>query len=190
MPERVTRSRSRELRTNRRALLRYAVGWLLAGLVAAVLVVLLLRGSTDLTPRRNLDPIAAVVASGCVLEAPRGRSADVSRPPVIGPPAPALAEGVYASPQPRPRLVGALRRGVVVIQYERTLPQRQVTAIERAFARTAPRRVVTPDGSGMAFTVAATAWGRLLGCSKLDGRVIRALRTFAERYGGRGPQAG
>src|SRR5687768_9874145 len=88
------------LRTSRRALVRYASGWLLAGLLAALLVVLLLRGSADLAKRRATDPISAVVASGCVLEAPRGRSADVSRPPVTGPRGRALAEGVYRSPRP------------------------------------------------------------------------------------------
>jgi hypothetical protein len=180
----------RPLRTNRRALVRYATAWLVAGLVAAMLVVVLLRGSTDLAPRRAADPIAAVVASGCVLEVPRGRSAELSRPPVGGPHSPALAEGVYRSSQPRRQLAGALRRGVVVIQYERSLPTREVATLERAFAGSAPRRVVVPDGSGMAFTVAATAWGRVLGCSKLDARVVRALRTFAARYGGRGPQGG
>lgn len=178
-----------ELRTSRRALIRYAATWLLAGLLAAFAVVALLRGSTDLTPRRPVDPIAAVVASGCVLETPRGRSADVSRPPVSGPPARPLADGVYRSPQPRDRLVGTLRRGVVVIQYQGGLGGRRLTALERAFARSAPRRVVVPDGTGMTFTVAATAWGRVLGCSRLDGRVVRALRAFATRYGGRGPEA-
>ena len=184
------RAPERGFRTNRRALLRYALGWLLAGLAAALVVLLLIRGSSDLTPRRNADPIAAVVASGCVLESPRGRSADVSRPPVAGPPARPLADGVYRSPPSRERLVGALRRGVVVIQYERGMSVREVAAVERAFSATAPRRVVVPDGSGMTFRVAATAWGRVLGCSKLDGRVIRALKTFAFRYGGRGPRAG
>jgi hypothetical protein len=176
------------LQTSRRALLRYAAVWVLAGLAAALVVLLLLRGSADLTPRREADPIATVVASGCVLETPRGRAAELSRPPVAGPRARPLADGVYRTPRPRERIVGSLRRGVVVIQYERTLPATQVAAIERAFRAPAPRRVVVPDGSGMNFSVAATAWGHVLGCSKLDGRVIRALRTFAFRYGGRGPQ--
>ena len=180
----------RRLRTNRRALLRYAAGWLLAGLAAALVVLLVIRGSADLTPRRDADPIAAVVASGCVLEAPRGRSANLSRPPVAGPPARPLADGVYRSARSRERLVAALRSGVVVIQYSRSMSVREVAAVERAFRATAPRRVVLPDGSGMTFRVAATAWGRVLGCSRLDGRVIRALRTFAVRYGGRGPNGG
>jgi hypothetical protein len=189
-PDGILGPTDRRPRTSRRALLRYAATWLLAGLAAALVVLLVIRGSADLTPRRGADPIAAVVASGCVLEAPRGRPAELSRPPVAGPPARPLADGVYRSAWSRERLVGTLRRGVVVIQYQRTLSGREVAAIERAFRATAPRRVVVPDGSRMTFAVAATAWGRVLGCSKLDGRVIRALRTFAFRYGGRGPEAG
>lgn len=175
-------------RTSRHALLRYAIGWLLSGLAAAAVVLLLLRAGEDKIARRPaVDPLNAVIASGCVLEDPVGKSADVSRPPVRGPSARAVAEGVYASPVPRKRLVGALRRGVVVVQYERGLPRQQVALIERSFEKPIPRRVVAPDASGMTFMVAATAWGRVLGCSKLDGRVLRALHTFAARYGGRGP---
>jgi hypothetical protein len=170
--------------------MRYAAMWVLTGLAAAMLVVVLLRGTRADSPRRSAaDPLSAVVASGCVLENPRGKAADVSRPPVSGPPARPLADGVYVAPQHRERLIGALRRGVVVIQYERRLPADQLALLRRAFAGSQPRRVLAPDATGMTFTVAATAWGRLLGCSKLDRRVIRGLRSFAERYGGRGPNA-
>ena len=41
----------------------------------------------------------------------------------------------------------------------------------------------------MTFKVAATAWGRVIGCSKLDQRVADALRRFAQRYAGRGPDS-
>ena len=182
--------RRRELRTSRQALVRYAAAWLLAGLVAALLVVLVLR-QADGGPRsiRAADPLELVTASGCVLEDPHGRSADLSRPPAGGPAARPLADGLYSDPQPRARLVGALRRGVVVIQYERRLPAAEVAQLQRAFRSSAPRRIVAPDGSGMTFKVAATAWGRLIGCSKLDGRVVDALRRFAQRYAGRGPES-
>lgn len=179
-----------DLRTNRHALLRYAAFWIVAGLIAAVVVVVGLRQAEGDPPaRRAADPLAQVVASGCVLEDPRGRSADVSRPPVGGPPSRPLADGFYDEPQPRQRLIGALRRGVVVVQYERRLPAEQVQILEEAFASTSPRRVVLPDASGMTFKVAATAWGRVIGCSKLDRRVADALRRFAQRYAGKGPDA-
>jgi hypothetical protein len=178
----------RELRTNRQALVRYALAWVLGGVLAAVLVVLVLRAAAhERAPRRATDPLAAVVASGCVIEDPRGKSADVSRPPVSGPPAKSLAAGVYSRPQPRERLIGALRRGIVVIQYDRRLPARDVALLQRAFARSGSRRALVPDATGMAFTVAATAWGRLLGCSRLDGDVMQGLERFADRYAGDGP---
>jgi hypothetical protein len=178
-------------RTNRHALLRYAAFWITAGLVAAAVMVAGLRQADDDPPaRRAADPLAEVVASGCVLEDPRGRSADVSRPPVEGPPSRPLADGFYADPQPRQRIIGALRRGVVIVQYERRLPSAQVQLLHDAFASPSPRRVVLPDATGMTFKVAATAWGRVIGCSKLDRRVADALRRFAQRYAGRGPDSG
>jgi hypothetical protein len=100
-----------------------------------------------------------------------------------------VAVGLYSSPRQRDGLVGALRRGVVVIQYEHGLPAAQLELLRRAFAPARPRRVVTPDGSGMPFKVAATAWGRLMGCSKVDARVVAALTRFAQRYAGRGPES-
>jgi hypothetical protein len=175
--------RRRDFRTNRQALIRYAAGWLVAGVVVALLVVATLRLADGAPrPRPAADPLAQVTASGCVLEDPRGRPADVSRPPVAGPPARPVADGVYSR-----RLVGALRRGVVVIQYERQLPAADVQRLRDAFSSPVPRRVVAPDGTGMAFKVAGTAWGRVIGCSKLSAGVIRALQRFAERYAGRGP---
>jgi len=180
--------RRRELRTSGQALVRYAAAWLLAGLAAALLVVLVLRQADgDPRPRRAADPLQQVTASGCVLEDPRGRPADVSRPPVGGPPARPVADGLYSEPQSRERLIGALRRGVVVIQYEQRLPAAQIALLREAFSSPAPRRILAPDGSGMTFKVAATAWGRLIGCSRLDDRVVEALRRFAQRYAGRGP---
>ena len=174
--------RERDLRTSRRALTRYVAAWLLAGVVAALLVVLGVRQLDDNSAaRRAVDPLDEVTASGCVLENPRGRPAGLSRPPAGGPPARASADGLYSAPQPRTRLV--------VVQYERRLPADQVAALRRAFSSPAPRRIVAPDSTGMAFKVAATAWGRLIGCSKFDARVVQALRRFAERYGGRGPDS-
>jgi hypothetical protein len=178
----------RDLRTNGRALLRYAAVWLVAGLAAAVVVVGALRLADDESrTHRAVDPLARVTAAGCVLEDPRGRPAGLSRPPVGGPPAPAAADGLYSAPRPRRRLVGALRRGVVVIQYERQLPAREIGLLRDAFAAPEPRRILAPDGTKMTFKVAGTAWGRLIGCSKVDAGVVGALRRFAQRYAGRGP---
>jgi hypothetical protein len=180
----------RDFRTNRPALLRYAIFWLAGGMLAALLILAAVRGtSSDPKPRPAPDALRQVVASGCVLQDPRGRSADLSRPPVGGPPSRPVADGIYDDPQPKRRLIGSLRRGVVVIQYDRRLPADQVKRLEEAFIATSPRRVVAPDASGMAFSVAGTAWGRLIGCSKVDDRVVEALRRFAARYAGQGPDA-
>jgi hypothetical protein len=175
-------------RTSRRALIGYAATWLAAGVAAALLVVVVLQSTAgDPRPRRAADPLQEVTASGCVLEDPRGRPADVSRPPVSGPRARPVADGIYTRPLARARLICALRHGVVVIQYEHQLPSSEVRRLHDAFSAPVPRRIVAPDGTGMTFKVAGTAWGRVIGCSKLDADVIEALQRFAQRYAGRGP---
>jgi hypothetical protein len=176
------------MRTSRQALVRYAASWLAAGVAAALIVVAVIqRAESNPAPPRAADPLAEVTASGCVLEDPRGRPADVSRPPVSGPPSRPVADGFYTRPLARERLIGALRRGVVVIQYEHRLPVADIERLRSAFSAPVPRRIVAPDGTGMAFKVAGTAWGRVIGCSKLDSDVIEALQRFAQRYAGRGP---
>jgi hypothetical protein len=183
-------ARRRDLRTNRRALVRYAATWLVAGVAVALLVVGVLRQTDGQPgPRRAVDALAHVTASGCVLEDPRGRPADVSRPPVAGPPGRPVGDGLYSRPIARRRLIGALRRGVVVIQYEQRLAATDVGRLHTAFADPLPRRIVAPDGTGMTFKVAGTAWGRVIGCSKLDAGVIDALQRIAERYAGHGPDS-
>lgn len=179
----------RRLRTHRGALLRYATAWAAVGVAAAALALLVIRGTHNPAPAERLDPIAAAVASGCVLEKPRGRQARVSRPPVSGPRGRASADGIYETPQPKRRLVAALRGGVIVIQYQPRLTADAVALLRGVFAHPQPRRILTPDASAMPFAVAATAWGRLLGCSKVDAKVLRALREFADRYGGTGPDS-
>ena len=74
-----------------------------------------------------------------------------------------------------------------MVQYEPDIPAALVDGLGRLAHGLHARLVLTPDRSGMPFAVAATAWHRLLGCSRIDGRVIEALRTFASRYAGQGP---
>jgi hypothetical protein len=176
----------RRQRTSPGALVRYAVLWVAMGTVGLLVVVAALRGGGADSGQRA-DPIATVVASGCVLEQPRGRQARVARPPVSGARSAAAGEGIYDAPRAKRELVGALRRGVVVIQYEPRLAEDGVATLRDAFGTADPPRILAPDASGMPFKVAATAWRRVLGCSKLDATVVRALRAFAQRYHGQGP---
>jgi hypothetical protein len=40
----------------------------------------------------------------------------------------------------------------------------------------------------MKYAVAATTWGQLLGCPRMNDRVFDALRAFRERYIDQGPE--
>jgi len=175
-----------------RAIVRYALGWLAAGLAVAALAVVALN-ATDAQPERRAarpqDPSGAVLASHCVLRRPGIDAPASTRPPVSGPPAPAAPAGVYVAAPPMRELIGALRRGSVVLQYRRTLSTRVVEALRRGVKAIGTRTILTPDASGMRFVIAITAWGRLLGCDRVDGRVLAALKEFAQRNVGRGPDA-
>lgn len=140
--------------------------------------------SPDSSPFRRHDPIAAV-RDRCVLRATTGPQ----RPPVAGRSSRSARTGVYSTSPSVTRLVGALRRGVVVVQYRPGMPGIDVQRLRRAFGSAAGLRIVTPDATAMPYVVAGTAWGRLIGCKQLDANVISALSQFATRYQGSGPDS-
>jgi hypothetical protein len=169
------------LRTNLRALAAYVAGWIATSGIAAALGVLAVESiSSDQTGRG--DPIAAV-RDRCVVRA----TTAPQRPPVAGRPSAAAPTGVYSSSPPVAGLVGALRRGVVVVQYRPGLSGTAVQELRRAFGSTSGLRIVTPDATAMRYVVAGTAWGRFIGCRRIDPSVISALARFATRYQGSGP---
>jgi hypothetical protein len=170
---------------------RYALAWVAAAAVAVALA----RIVSD-TPRtvRPADPVTlAAQRAGCVLRTDAGgaigRDLDVMQPPTFGPPATPAATGVYHRPPRTAAVVGSLRRGTVVLQYRSGTPRRTVEEL-RQMAAVAPfASIVTPDRTGMRYAVAATAWGRLLGCPRVTGSTLVAMRTFAVNFHGRGPDA-
>lgn len=175
--------------TSRTALIRYVLIWAMLGVVAVAVGLSLIRATDERSHRRAADPIATVIASGCVLTRPEGRQLRHTRPAVTGPRSVPAAAGVHAAAPSRERLVGALRHGLVVVQYQPGVPAPVSRALGALPAREHLPLVLTPDRSGMPFAVAATAWDRLLGCSRVNARVVDALRTFATRYSGTGPDA-
>jgi hypothetical protein len=173
------------LHTSPRALASYIAGWIATAGVAAALGLLVVRTiSPDTRPLRRTDPIAAV-RDRCVVRA----TTTPQRPPVAGRPSTPARTGVYNASPSVTQLVGALRQGVVVVQYRPGLSGTDVERLRRAFGSRAALRIVTPDATAMPYVVAGTAWGRLIGCRRLDSRVITALSRFATRYQGSGPDS-
>jgi hypothetical protein len=170
---------------------RYAFMW-----VAAAAVVVALAGIVFDAPRtiRSADAVTlAAQRAGCVLRVDAGgavgRDLDVMQPPTFGPPATPAAAGVYRRAPRTEAVVGSLRRGTVVLQYRSGTPRRTVQDLRRMGSLAPFAAIVTPDRTGMRYAVAATAWGRLLGCPRVNGSTLVAVRAFAVRYKGRGPDA-
>jgi hypothetical protein len=177
-------------RASRWAAGRYALAWLAAVALAAAAAIGL--SGTAAPPHHSPTGgagalTAAARQGGCVLRQETGRISrrdlDVMQPPTFGPSGPPAAPGVYRrSPAPT-ALVGALRRGAVVVQYRAGAGSRTVRRVRGAVVLAAVRSIVTPDRTGMRYAVAATAWGRLLGCPRVSDSALLAIQTFVARYG-------
>ena len=182
---------SRTPRTSPIAVGRYALLWVLAVAAAVVLARLVVGPPGHVAA---VDPVAlAAQRAGCVVRSDAGGATagalDVMQPPTFGPPSAPAAAGVYSRAPRTEAVVGSLRRGVVVVQYRSGTSRRTVDDLRRLVSRAPFESIVTPDRTGMRYAVAATAWGRLLGCPRAGRRALDAIRAFALRYRGRGPDA-
>jgi hypothetical protein len=170
----------------RGGLARYAAAWLVAGALAASLLVVLLgrEDTVELPPVRQIDLVEAARAARCQLASSGSRPLN---PPVDGPAGEPAAPGVYdVAPDVR-MLIGALRRGRVVIHYRPGLADRRVRELERLQEAVPEGTLVVPNATRMPYEVAITAWRRLLGCQRFTDEVTDALRLFRGRFLGSGP---
>lgn len=167
-----------------RALLVYGAIWMAMTAAVAFGVTWLVDGeeSVTLPPVRAVGLTAAASDAGCVLRSGDGASAAV---PVSGGTSEPAAPGFYEDRPPAASVVGALRRGAIVIYYRPDLPGGFVGEL-RLVQRAMPAGTIVAPNVDMRFAVAATAWQRLLGCHRLTDRTFDALRLFRGRYVGRG----
>jgi hypothetical protein len=174
------------------AVSRYALVWI-TGVALAVGLVGVLAEDPRPAPRAVDPVVTAAKRASCVLRTDAGgttaRDLDVMQPPTFGPPATPAEPGVYARAPRTVAVVGSLRRGTVVVQYRSGTPRRAVLELHRLAGLAPSASIVTPDRTGMRYAVAATAWGRLLGCPRFSRRALVAVQAFATRYRGRGPDA-
>jgi hypothetical protein len=171
-------------------MLGYAAAWLAAAAAIAVLAVVVLDGSdsdqVSLPPIRETQLVNAVRDARCQLVHAGARGEHLN-PAVDGPAATPAAPGVYEQPPTAAALVGALRRGVVVIQVGPTAPDgtlERLADLQRALPE---GTIVTRAAPGMPFAIAVTAYRRLLGCPRYTPQTLDAMRLFRGRFVGTGP---
>lgn len=175
---------------SRLALLGYTAAWLVAAAAIAVLTVVLLHGSdpdeVSVPPVRETELTSAAREARCQLVHAERRGERLN-PAVDGPAATPAAPGVYEQPPSTAALVGALRRGVVVIQVGSAAPDGTVDRLAELQRALPEGTIVTPAAPGMPFAIAVTAYRRLLGCARYTPRTLDAVQLFRGRFVGTGP---
>ena len=112
-------------------------------------------------------------------------------PPTSGNHDPVPAEdGVYdqapTSISIRP-YIHTLEHGRVEIHYDPALEKRRIDQLGGLF-NDDPYHMVLMPNRRMPYKVAATAWGHLLGCEKVNDKTFDAIRGFRDRYRDQGPE--
>ena len=178
----------REAPESRRAVVAYALAWLVAaGLAVGIVFAVFGRDDeVSLPPVQSTELEQAAGHGRCQLRS--ARSGEQFNPPVDGAPAarPAAA-GVYDKPVATASLVAAQRRGVVVIQFRADLGDPVKQQLQRLQAAVPRGTIVVPNATGMPFQVAVTAYRRLLGCTHFTTKGLDAVRLFRGRFLGSGP---
>ncbi len=171
----------------------YVIAWVAGGAVVAIGVLVAMRGDgvddaaeVSLPPVRQTELGTAADRAGCLLRAGSRRARN--EPVVEGSAAPPAAAQYYESAPAAASLVGAMRRGVVVISYRPQLAREHRDRL-RVLQRALPRGTIVAPNAAMPFVIAVTAWRRLLGCRRVGAGTLDAVRLFRGRFVGSGPSS-
>jgi hypothetical protein len=147
---------------------------------------------------RETDLAKAAAAAGCVLKSPAIQGFShvttsvkyATNPPTSGDhnPDPAL-DGVYpAGNEPTPEhYVHTLEHGRVEIQYRKGSSARLVSQLTTLYNEpvnglSGYKTLLFENNTRMPYAVAATSWGQMLSCPRMNPRVFDALRAFRVKY--------
>ena len=155
-------------------------------------------GAVDPPPQTVTDLAEASAAANCIVKNPpiEGQThvpADEKVEYNTNPPnsgnhdVQPTADGVFAEEPNQRNLVHTMEHGRVEIFYAPSLEQRRKDQLGGLFNEDPYHMVLSPD-TDMRYTVAATAWGHLLGCRRVNNETFDALRAFRDRYRDKGPE--
>jgi hypothetical protein len=181
-----------EIRPARRAVILYALAWLVGAAVAVGVVFAIFGGddadTVSVPPVRETELADAVGENRCQLRT--AAAGEQLNPPVDGPAGVAPAKpGLYEQPVASAALTAALRHGIVVIQYRADLSGESIDALKTLQEAAPTGTIVAPNGTGMRFELAVTAYRRLLGCPRFTDRALDAVQLFRGRFVGSGPDS-
>jgi hypothetical protein len=157
---------------------------------------------TQQAPQSPLE--AAAKAAGCTLQDPPDEgNAHVARPvteadygtnpPTSGMHAPKWAPDRIYAPGNTPdlgTLVHTLEHGRIDVQYKPGTPAatiKQLTAWVKS-EDGGYHMLLFENTTQMPYAVAATAWTHLIGCARMNDKVIAALKQFRAKYIDQGPE--
>ncbi len=161
-------------------------------------------GGVELPEQKTGDVKAAARAAGCELQNPKIEGAThedrkftaadyKTNPPTSGTHTPVWYEDGIYEPGDAPNIgmtVHTLEHGRVDVQYRKGTSAETIQALEALLAEQSGgyHMLLFENGTDMPYQVAATAWGRLLGCKRMSDDVFDALRTFRMEYIDKGPE--
>jgi Protein of unknown function (DUF3105) len=101
-------------------------------------------------------------------------------------------DGVYL-PGDTPNLgmlVHPLEHGRIEVQYKPGTPKKTVAQLEALLAEEngGYHMLLFQNTTKMPYQVAATAWGQMVACKKMNQKVFDAIRTFRDAYIDKGPE--
>ena len=215
--ERLQREQEAAASAARRRRLGYIVAGalVLAVLVAVVAIAFASGGSSDsnkgtsassgggswpsgsIPSQKITDLNAAVKAAGCTYKVPKDEGAGhttkpqtyKSQPPTSGAHNPVPAhDAAYLKSPGNEHLVHALEHGRVIYWYKASTPASTKGALKKLYDEDKDLVVLTPDTAPMPWAVAASAWGKFVGCPAYNDKVPDAFRAFRDAYRLKGPE--
>jgi hypothetical protein len=94
-------------------------------------------------------------------------------------------DGIWETAPPLPKVVGALEKGRIVM-WHKPGDEKGVRLL-REVGDQSPNHMLLVPNATMTYRVAATAWGHLLGCPRMNGSTPGAVRAFRDAYRDKGP---